>query len=120
MSCEAWQRIHADYCGPFLGKFYALVIIDSYSKWPEVILTNSATAEFTQRAFRKVFSREGVPQALVTDNGPHFVGESFKTWIASIGCKHLYAPPRHPQSNGLAENFVKTQTCHSCGGGNHL
>ncbi|CAH8468827.1 unnamed protein product [Schistosoma haematobium] len=36
VSSEAWQRIHADYCGPFLGKYYALVVIDSFSKWPEV------------------------------------------------------------------------------------
>ena len=28
---DIWQRIHADYCGPFLGKFYALVVVDSYS-----------------------------------------------------------------------------------------
>ena len=27
ISCEIWQRIHADYCGPFLGKFYASLLL---------------------------------------------------------------------------------------------
>ncbi|KAH9590935.1 hypothetical protein MS3_00003414 [Schistosoma haematobium] len=35
-SSEAWRKIHPDYCGPFLGQYYALVIIDSVSEWPEV------------------------------------------------------------------------------------
>jgi len=106
--CEAWQRIHADYCGPFLGKYYALVIIDSFSRWPEVFLTTNPTAEFTQIALRKTFSREGVPFAFVTDNGTHFTAKILEDWLTGLGCRHLFTAPRHPQSNGLAENFVKT------------
>lgn len=108
LTCEPWQRIHADYCGPFLQKYYALIIIDSFSKWPEVFLTTNADAEFSMQAFRKVFSREGVPLTLVTDNGTHFTAKTLQDWLKGIGCKHLFTPPRHPQSNGLAENFVKT------------
>ena len=78
VTCEVFQWVHADYCGPFLGKYYALVIIDAFSRWPEVFLTTSCNAEFTQRALRKVFSREGVPAALVTDNGSHFTAKLFE------------------------------------------
>jgi hypothetical protein len=108
LSCESWQRIHADYCGPFLGKYYALIIIDSFSKWPEVFFTTNPNAEFTMQALRKTFSREGVPVALVTDNGTHFAASNLTQWLTSLGCKHLFTAPRHPQSNGLAENFVRT------------
>ena len=108
ISTEAWQRVHADYCGPFLNNFYALVVIDSYSKWPEVFFTKSPCADFTIQALRKVFSREGVPVVLVTDNGSHFSAKAVTEWLTSIGCKHLFTAPRHPCSNGQAENFVKT------------
>ncbi len=54
-----WQRIHADYCGPFLKQYYALILIDSYSKWPEVFLTTKADGAFTKLAMRRMFSREG-------------------------------------------------------------
>ena len=108
MSSESWQRVHADYCGPFLDKYYALIIIDSYSRWPEVYFTTSANADFTITAFSKTFSREGVPHAVVTDNGSHFAATKVTDWLKSIGCHHVLAPPRHPQSNGAAENFVRT------------
>lgn len=32
---EPFQRIHADFAGPFLG-LYFLIIVDSHSKWPDV------------------------------------------------------------------------------------
>jgi transposase InsO family protein len=108
VSTEAWQRVHADYCGPFLNGTYALVVIDSYSKWPEVFFTNSPTAEFTIHALRKVFSREGVPLVLVTENGSHFSANIVTQWLQGIGCKHLFTAPCQPCFNGQAENFVKT------------
>ena len=108
LACEAWQRIHMDYCGPFLNRYYALVIIDSYSKWPEVFFTEHPTANFTMLALRKLFSREGVPIAVVSDNGSPFSANSVTQWLNSLGCRHLFTAPRHPQSNGLAENFVGT------------
>ncbi|CAH8647132.1 unnamed protein product [Schistosoma intercalatum] len=108
VSSEAWQRIHADYCGPFLGKYYALVVIDSFSKRPEVFFTTSSNSDFTIQALRRVFSREGVPLVLVTDNGSHFAADAVTTWLNGIGCKHLFTAPRHPCSNGQAENFVRT------------
>ena len=104
---EVWQRVHMDYCGPFLGKYYTLVLVDSYSKWPEVFLTDHATPAFTIRALRKCFSREGVPQCIVSDNGTPFTAEETRKWLQSVVCR-IFSPPRHPQSNGAAENMVKT------------
>ncbi|GAA49584.1 hypothetical protein CLF_103257 [Clonorchis sinensis] len=57
---------------------------------------------------RKVFSHEGVPTALVTDNGTRFTAKSLGEWPKGLGCRHLFTATRHPQSNGLAENFVRT------------
>jgi transposase InsO family protein len=105
---EAMQRVHADYCGPFLNKYYALIVEDSYSKFPEVFLTTNATADFTMLALQKFFSREGVAQVLVTDNGTHFSASHLQQWLKSINCIHVFTAPRHPKSNGLAENFVKS------------
>ena len=65
---------------------YTLIIIDSYSKWPEVCFTNSPTAKFTLYALRNVFRREGVPDVLVTDNGSHFSANAVTQWLQGIGC----------------------------------
>ncbi len=103
-----WQRIHADYCGPFLKQYYARILIDSYSKWPEVFLTLKADGAFTKLAMRITFSRLGVPLTVVTENGTHFASSEVQDWLKSVGCRQVFTTPRHPESNGLAENFVKT------------
>ena len=41
-----WYRVHIDYVGPIYG-YYFLIIVDSTSKWLEVIKTKSITAEVT-------------------------------------------------------------------------
>ena len=41
-----WQRVHVDYAGPFKGKMW-LLLIDAFSKWPEIHEMNSTTAEAT-------------------------------------------------------------------------
>ncbi len=108
MASEPWQRLYADHCGLFLRDYYALVIVHAFSKWPSVFITKHATAGFTLKAFRKTFSREGVPAVVVNDNGRHFSDKSVTDWLRKIGSRHMFTAPRHPQSNGLAENFVKT------------
>ena len=50
-----WQRVHVDYCGPFQGGSF-LVIIDAESKWLEVLRMFSTTAEATINALRTVFT----------------------------------------------------------------
>jgi transposase InsO family protein len=105
---QPMQRLHADYCGPFLGRYWALVVEDAFSKFPEVFFTSNPTAAFTKQALQRLFAREGVAQVLVTDNGTHFTQRDLQAWLRSIGCHPVYTAPRHPQSNGQAENFVKS------------
>ncbi len=76
--------------------------------WPEVFLTTKADGAFTKLAMRRTFSREGVPLTVVTDNGTHFTSSEVQYWLKSVGCRQVFSAPRHPESNGLAENFVKT------------
>lgn len=35
LTAKPFDRIHIDFAGPFLGKMF-FIIIDSYSKWPEI------------------------------------------------------------------------------------
>ncbi len=39
--------VHAAYCGPLLQRYYSLIVMDSYSKWPEVFLATKPDADFT-------------------------------------------------------------------------
>lgn len=102
-----WQRIHIDFAGPFLGLMF-LVVVDAHSKWPEAIIMNgNTTALKTVEALRTVFARNGVPEQLVSDNGPQFTAEEFQLFLKNNGVKHITSAPYHPATNGLAERFVQ-------------
>ena len=102
-----WQRIHVDFAGPYEGRMF-LVVVDAHSKWPEVILMEATTSAKTIQALRGLFSHYGVPEVLVSDNGPQFTSEEFATFLKSNGIKHVRSAPFHPATNGLAERFVQT------------
>lgn len=108
---SVWYRIHADFLGPFYNKMY-LVVIDSYSKWPEIYEMNNITASKTIEVFKNIFSRFGYPAHLVTDNGPTFTSSEFNDYCKMINVKHTYSPPYHPATNGAAERFVETFKSH--------
>ena len=102
-----WKRVHIDFAGPFLGKMF-LIAVDAHSKWPEVVMMSSTTSQLTIDVLRSLFSRYGLPEQLVSDNGPQFTSEEFAQFTKMNGIKHILCAPYHPSSNGLAERFVQT------------
>ncbi len=95
-----------DFAGPFQGKMI-LIVIDSHSKWIEAYPTNSATSSTVIHIAKTLFSQFGLPETLVTDNGPCFVSEEFETFLTNNGIKHISSAPYHPATNGLAERAVQ-------------
>ena len=68
-----WQRIHIDFAGPFLDDMW-LVANDAYSKWPHVLkLSKCPTSETTKSALDDLFAIWGLPETIVSDNGPQLV-----------------------------------------------
>ena len=102
-----WQHIHVDFAGPFLGHVF-LIVVDTNSKWLEVEIMSGTTAEKTIDRLRYIFSHYGLPEQLVSDNGPQFVSLRFKHFMKENGIRHILVAPRHPRSNGQAERFVAT------------
>ena len=102
-----WSRLHIDFAGPFLGKMF-LLVIDAHSKWIEVlIMSNDITASSTILQLRKVFAVHGLPEVIVSDNGPTFTSNCFGAFLSHNGVRHVRCSPFHPASNGLAERAVQ-------------
>ncbi len=102
-----WQRIHVDFAGPLMGTTF-LVVVDGCSKWPEVFSMASTTAAQTLFVLNELFARIGVPELLVSDNGPQFISEEFQIFLRNNGIKHVTSALYHPATNGLAERFVQS------------
>ena len=68
----------------------------------------TTSAEKTIEVLRTLFASYGLPQKLVSDNGPQFTASSFEEFLSANGVQHLKSPPYHLATNGEAERFVQT------------
>jgi hypothetical protein len=100
-----WAKIGADLCD-FRGRTL-LVVVDYFSGYIEVERLQSTTTTAVSKALKALFARYGVPQVLMTDNGPQFASAEFAGFAAQWGFQHLTSSPHYPQSNGRAENASK-------------
>ncbi|RXN11097.1 putative protein K02A2.6-like protein [Labeo rohita] len=106
---KPWHRIHADFAGPVEDKML-LVVMDAYSKWPEVAIMKSTSAEKTIEKLGEIFSRFGPPVQFVSDNGPQFISHEMATFLLANGVQHIKSSPYHPATNGLAESTPHATT----------
>ena len=103
-----WEEVSADFHQIFTTGEYLLVVVDDYSRYPEVEIIHSLSAKTVIPKFDAIFARHGVPKVVKTDNGPPFNGDFFTRWGKSIGFHHRKVTPLWPQSNGEAERMMDT------------
>ena len=96
-----------DFAGLFIGTSF-LVIVDSHSKWPEVFEMSSTSTSKTITVLRQLFAKYGLPEQVVSDNGPKFTSDEFRHFVKDNGIKHFRCAPYHPASNGAVERFNQT------------
>ena len=57
---------------------------------------------------KSIFARHGIPEEVISDNGPQYIGEPFIKFSKEYGFVHTTSSPKHRQGNGEAERGVKT------------
>lgn len=101
-----WQRVGTDLF--FWEKESYLLIVDYFSRYIEVARLNVPSAATVIAAIKETFSRHGIPETVVSDNGPQYSSDLFKDFAAEYGFIHTTSSPRYPQANGEAERAVAT------------
>ena len=85
---------------------HALNILDEHSKECLAIKTerklNSTDVIDT---LTDLFILRGVPAYIHSDNGPEFVAQAVRDWIAAVGAKTAYIEPGSPWENGYCESL---------------
>ena len=95
-----------DFMGPFPSSFgnrYILVGVDYVSKWVEAIPSPTNNAKVVIGFFKKLFSKFGVPRAVISDGGSHFYNKQFELLLKRYGVHHRVATPYYPQTSGQVE-----------------
>ena len=60
-----------------------------------------------ESCLRSCFATYGIPEKLVSENGPQFTSDEFKKFVGTNGMKYTLVPPYHPSYNGAAECSVQ-------------
>ena len=94
-----WEKEAADLF-QFNGSTY-LLVVDYFSRYPEVIKLNSTTFKTVISTLKSILSHHGVPSVLMSDNGPQFDSSYMKEFANTYGFQHVISSPHYPQSNGL-------------------
>ena len=106
LPARPYQKVGADLLTHKSDQF--LVVRDYYSRYIDIAYLPEQTSKTVIAKLKNIFAHHGVPQLLVTDNGPQFACTEFEKFTRDWNVFHETSSPRYPQANGAAESAVKT------------
>ena len=101
-----WSKVGTDLF-TFKNQTY-IVAVDYYSNFIEMDRLRESSSKMTIKALKTYFSRHGIPDVVVSDNGLQYSSEEFCCFLQEWKFKHIMSSPKYPQSNGKAESAVET------------
>ncbi|KAM7497565.1 hypothetical protein LguiA_021979 [Lonicera macranthoides] len=105
--CEIFDVWGIDFMGPFpvsFGYVYILLAVDYVSKWVEVKATRTDDSKVVADFIKNnIFSRFGIPRALISDRGTHFCNRTVESLLKKYHVTHKVSTAYHPQINGQAK-----------------
>ena len=110
MPGKPWQEVAVDFKGPIGGNkgYYFHVVIDTYSRYPEVQLMKSTKFSELVKALAPEWSTHGHPEMVRHDGGPLYNGWKWRRYAKQEGFDTDKTTPYHPQANGLVEKFNRS------------
>ncbi len=102
----AWQKLGSDLLD-YKGNQY-LLVADYYSKFPVLRKLDSTTSAAIINHLKSIYAEYGIPETLVTDNGPQYNSREFKSFCDEWCIEHITSSPTYAQSNGFIERMVQT------------
>ena len=100
-----WSRVATDQFKLFGKEF--IVLVDFFSDFIEVKHLQENTSSVVIEFLKEQFSRYGIPDTLITDNGPQFTSDEFRHFLRDWEFLHVSSSPHHHKSNGKVESAVK-------------
>ena len=105
-------QIAMDIVGPLhrtkRGHWFILTIVDYATRYPEAIALSSTEAPNIARELVQLFSRAGIPEEILMDQGTSFMSALLQEVYRLLHVNRIRTTPYHPQTDGLVERFNGT------------
>ena len=101
-----WQIVATDIFN--LNRHNYLLIVDYYSKYPFIHKLREFSSKEVIDIIKQIFAEQGVPERLISENGPQFNSQQFKEFAKGWDFEHITSSPKYTQSNGIAERCIQT------------
>ena len=102
-----WDKVHVDFYGLLPSGEYFLVVIDRYSRYPEVEIIRSTKASVVIPKLDKIFAMHGIPSIVKADNGLPFNSDDFERYLNTLETEREPSTPEWPQCNAEVERFMQ-------------
>ena len=103
-----WQKVVSDLF-TLRGTNY-LVVVDYFSCFPEVIKFQSTTSNSIILAMKSIFSRYGIPEVLISDNGPQCSSQELQIFQSNTISHLQQAVPINPFTVKFPRNLLSAFT----------
>ena len=90
-----------------VGRKYYTVSVDYYSKWINITELKATKSADVIEALQRQFADFGIPEELVSDNGPQFGSWEFMLFMQSWGIVHRTSSPTYARTNGHADRIIQ-------------
>ena len=86
-----------------------LTVMDHFTKWAEAFPIRDNMAHAVANVLLdRLFSRFGMPDELLSDQGPELESELVAEWYKVLGVRKIRTSPYRPTTNGMLERFHRT------------
>ena len=106
MPQRPWHKIAVDLME--FKKTQYLVMVDYYSRYIELAKLEHTTSEAVINHMKSFLARHGIPETIISDNGPQIASKEFALFAVDYGFSHVTSSPGHASANGEAERAVRT------------
>ena len=96
-----WQKVGVDLF--HLNGTNYIILVDYFSRYPEVQKITSTTSTTVINWLKSTFSRFGISETVISDNGPQFASQHFSDFANEYNFQHVTSSLLIPQSNGQVE-----------------
>ena len=85
-----------------------MLIVDLFSHFPVVRQLSGENTKTVLKAMQKVLADFGIPETIISDNGPCYKSQEFNNFCARVKINHITGSSYNHQVNSIADHVIQT------------